>query len=126
MPRLTSVDGANAPSVFCYEPRFRRIRFWDGGVDMEEKVRRRGFAEKMAQVFDLPADAVAGLPLIELIGDKQLRVENHRGILAYDPREIHIGGGKVAIRVKGLELELKVMNAGELLIMGQIFSVSLE
>lgn len=93
---------------------------------MEEKVRRRGFAEKMAQVFDLPADAVAGLPLIELIGDKQLRVENHRGILAYDPREIHIGGGKVAIRVKGLELELKVMNAGELLIMGQIFSVSLE
>lgn len=89
-------------------------------------MRRRGFAEKMAQVFDLPADAVAGLPLIELIGDKQLRVENHRGILAYDPREIHIGGGKVAIRVKGLELELKVMNAGELLIMGQIFSVSLE
>lgn len=93
---------------------------------MEEKVRRRGFAEKMAQIFDLPADAVAGLPLIELCGDKQLRVENHRGILAYDPREIHIGGGKVAIRVKGLELELKVMNAGELLITGQIFSVSLE
>lgn len=93
---------------------------------MEEKVRRRGFAEKLAQVFDLPADAVAGLPLIELCGDRQLRVENHRGILAYDPREIHIGGGKVAIRVKGLELELKVMNAGELLITGQIFSVSLE
>lgn len=93
---------------------------------MEEKTRRRGFTEKLAQVFDLPADAVAGLPLIELCGDKQLRVENHRGILAYDPREIHIGGGKVAIRVKGLELELKVMNAGELLITGQIFSVSLE
>ena len=85
-----------------------------------------GFAEKLAQLFDLPADAVAGLPLIELIGDKQLRVENHRGILAYDPREIHIGGGKVAIRVKGLDMELKVMNAGELLITGQIFGVELE
>ena len=120
-PRLDRI-----PSAFCYEPRLWRIRFWDGGVDMEEKVRRRGFAEKMAQIFDLPADAVAGLPLIELIGDKQLRVENHRGILAYDPREIHIGGGKVAIRVKGLELELKVMNAGELLITGQIFGVELE
>lgn len=89
-------------------------------------MRRRGFAEKLAQVFDLPADAVAGMPLVELCGDKQLRVENHRGILAYDPREIHIGGGKIAIRVKGLDLELKVMNAGELLITGQIFSVSLE
>lgn len=93
---------------------------------MEERVRRRGFVEKLAQVFDLPADAAAGLPLIELTGDKRLRVENHRGILAYDPREIHIGGGKVAIRVKGLELELKVMNAGELLITGQILAVELE
>lgn len=89
-------------------------------------MRRRGFSEKMAQIFDLPADAVAGLPLIELIGDKQLRVENHRGILAYGPEEIHIGGGKVAICVKGLGLELKVMNAGELLITGQIFAVALE
>lgn len=89
-------------------------------------MRRRGFVEKLAQVFDLPADAAAGLPLIELTGDKRLRVENHRGILAYDPREIHIGGGKVAIRVKGLELELKVMNAGELLITGQILAVELE
>lgn len=93
---------------------------------MEEKVRRRGFAEKLAQIFDLPADAVAGLPLIELVGDKQLRVENHKGILAYDTREIHIGGGKVALCVRGLDLELKVMNAGELLITGQIFSVELE
>lgn len=89
-------------------------------------MRRRGVAEKLAQIFDLPADAVAGLPLIELVGDKQLRVENHRGILAYDPREIHIGGGKVAIRVKGVELELKVMNGAELLITGQIFGVELE
>ena len=87
---------------------------------------KEGLLARASRMFDLPADAVAGLPLIELVGDKQLRVENHRGILAYDPREIHIGGGKVAIRVKGLELELKVMNAGELLITGQIFSVSLE
>ena len=93
---------------------------------MEERKRRPGLRERTAWAMGLPADAVAGVPLVELCGDHQLRVENHRGILAYDPREIHIGGGKVAIRVKGLELELKVMNAGELLIMGQIFSVSLE
>ena len=87
---------------------------------------KEGLLLRASKLFDLPADAVAGLPLIELIGDKQLRVENHRGILAYDPREIHIGGGKVAIRVKGLDMELKVMNAGELLITGQIFGVELE
>ena len=91
----------------------------------EVKVRRRGAAEKMAQIFSLPADAVAGVPRLELTGDRQLRVECHRGILAYDPREIHIGGGKVTIRVRGVGLELKVMNRLELLITGQIFAVEL-
>lgn len=93
---------------------------------MEGQVRRRSAAEKVAQVFSLPADAVAGLPLIELVGDHQLRVERHRGILAYDPNEIHIGGGRLTIRVRGLNLELKTMNRGELLIEGQVFSVELE
>ena len=87
--------------------------------------RRRGPAELVAQLFSLPADAVAGLPLLELTGDRQLRVEGHRGILAYDAREIHIGGGKVTIRVRGLGLELKVMNRLELLITGQITAVEL-
>ena len=92
---------------------------------MDEKTRRRSPAEKVAQVFSLPADVIAGLPLLELTGDRQLRVEGHRGILAYDPREIHIGGGKLTIRVRGLDLELKVMNRLELLITGQIFGVEL-
>ncbi len=93
---------------------------------MERQARRRSAAEAVAQVFSLPADAVAGLPLVELVGDRQLRVERHRGILAYDPREIHIGGGRVGIRVRGLDLELKVMNRTELLITGQIFGLELE
>lgn len=93
---------------------------------MEGQVRRRSAAERVAQMFSLPADVVAGMPLIELVGDHRLRVERHRGILAYDPREIHIGGGRLTIRVKGLDMELKVMNRGELLIEGQVLSVELE
>ncbi len=80
----------------------------------------------VAQVFSLPADAVAGMPRIELVGDAQLRVERHRGILAYDPKEIHIGGGRVTVRVRGLDMELRSMNRSELLITGRIFSVELE
>ena len=60
---------------------------------MEVKPRKSGLLERTAEVFDLPADAVAGLPRLELVGDKELRVENHKGILAYGPEEIHISGG---------------------------------
>ena len=50
---------------------------------MGEKPRRTGLLERAAQAFDLPADTLTGLPRIELVGDRELRMENHKGILAY-------------------------------------------
>ena len=92
---------------------------------MEQKQRREGFLERTAEVFDLPGDVVAGLPRVELTGSRELRMENHRGILAYGSEEIHISGGKLIVKVRGTGLELKAMNARELLITGTIFSVDL-
>ena len=89
---------------------------------MAEK-RRTGLLEKTAQVFDLPADVVAGVPRVELVGDRELRMENHKGILAYGPQEIHISGGVFGVRVCGEGLELRTMNALELLITGQITDI---
>ena len=92
---------------------------------MERKGRRPGFWERTAEVFDLPADALAGLPKLELVGDRELWVENHRGILAYGDREIHISGGVFLIRVTGEELELRAMTGVELLITGHIVQITL-
>ena len=92
---------------------------------MEGKSRKSGILEKTAEVFDLPADAVAGLPKLELVGDRELRLENHRGILAYGPEEIHISGGKLVVQVRGRGLELRAMTPTELLITGEISVVEL-
>ena len=86
--------------------------------------RRASILEKTAQALDLPPD-VAGLPRIELLGDRELRVEYHKGILAYGTEEIHISGGKLIIRVLGSGLELRSMNVHELLITGHIHTVEL-
>lgn len=87
--------------------------------------RRFGFLERTAEVFDLPADALAGLPKLELVGDGELRVENHKGILAYGQEEIHISGGVYLIKIVGRELELRAMTGIELLITGKIIQISL-
>ena len=92
---------------------------------MEKKGRKEGLLERTAEVFDLPGDVVAGLPRVELLGDRQLRMENHRGILAYGSDEIHISGGKLIVKVRGTNLELRAMNAVELLITGDITGVDL-
>ena len=76
---------------------------------MEKKPRREGLLEKTAELFDLPADALAGLPKVELVGDRELRIENHRGILAYGTEA----------------LELRAMTGLELLITGRIAGIQL-
>ena len=92
---------------------------------MEEKRRRGSLLEKTAAALDLPGDVVAGLPRVELIGRSEMRMENHKGILAYGSQEIHISGGKLVVRVRGEDLELRAMNARELLITGTILGVEL-
>ena len=88
--------------------------------------RKRDLLEKTAEAFDLPGDLVAGLPRVELVGDRELRMFRHRGILAYGEQEIHISGGKLILKVRGEGLELRSMNAGDLLITGQIRGFDLE
>lgn len=87
--------------------------------------RKESLLERASQALDLPADAVAGLPRLELLGDRELRMEYHRGILAYGQEEIHIAGGKLVVRVRGRELELRSMNPTELLITGHIAGLEL-
>lgn len=84
-----------------------------------------GLLVRASRALDLPGDIMAGLPRLELIGDGELRMESHKGILAYGPEEIHISGGKMVIMVKGSELELRAMNPTELLITGRITAIEL-
>ena len=92
---------------------------------MERKQRRPSLMERTAKLFDLPADALAGLPKLELVGDCELRVENHKGILAYGREEIHISGGTCLIKVSGQGLELRAMTGLELLITGKVSQITL-
>ena len=68
---------------------------------MEKKQRRTGLMERTAELFDLPADALSSLPRLELVGDGELRMENHKGILAYGSEEIHVSGGSFVVKIMG-------------------------
>lgn len=92
---------------------------------MEKKQRRPGLMERTAELFDLPADALSSLPRLELVGDGELRMENHKGILAYGSEEIHVSGGSFVVRIMGQGLELRAMTGLELLITGQIRQIQL-
>ena len=82
---------------------------------------KEGILLRASKLFDLPADALAGAPRVEIVGDGELRP--HRGILAYGPEEIHISGGSMVVAVRGKGLELRAMTPEELLITGTIAAI---
>ena len=84
---------------------------------------KEGILLRASRLFDLPADAVANVPRVEVVGDGELRMGPHRGILAYGSEEIHISGGSLVVVVRGGGLELKAMTPEELLVTGTITAV---
>lgn len=92
---------------------------------MERQPRRPTILERTAQMLELPADVIAGLSRLELIGDNELRIEQHKGILVYSREEIHVSVGKFIIKIMGNNLDLRAMTGLELLITGQISSIHL-
>ena len=76
-----------------------------------------------AELFDLPADLVAGLPHVEVLGSGYSYMEHHRGILSYSGEEIDINGEGMIVRVYGKGLELVSMTGDALRIQGTIARV---
>jgi sporulation protein YqfC len=88
--------------------------------------KKPGPVRRGLEIFDLPAEVVAGVPKLTVTGCRRVLVENHKGITEYGRELIEISGGRVKVRVHGEGLELVAMNHTELLIAGQIFTVEFE
>ena len=82
-----------------------------------------GVLDTVAELFDLPADVVAGLPHLELVGSRQLYLEHHAGILSYGEEQIDVNTHGGVLRVRGERLSLMAMTAEELRIGGHITAV---
>ena len=90
---------------------------------MERNRRENGVLNTVAELFDLPADVVAGLPRLEMVGSRQLYLEHHSGILAYSEEQIDVNTSAGVLRVRGERLSLLAMTAEELRIGGSIAAV---
>lgn len=90
---------------------------------MGKNERPQRMLTRIAELFDLPADVVAGLCHVELLGDRQLFLEGHGGILSYGTEQIDINAGALILRVRGSGLTLRSMTDAEVRISGRIDAV---
>lgn len=84
---------------------------------------RKDLRSRIASIFDLPGDVVLDVARIVLVGDMQLAVENHRGLMEYSPERVVIGVPRGQIAIRGEDLRIGSITPEEIILMGRIASL---
>lgn len=79
--------------------------------------------KKIASLLEIPDDIVLNLPRITLLGNTQMLVENHKGIVEYTAESIRIRLNRKELIIIGTQLTLGNLQAEELIIEGEIQEV---
>jgi len=87
--------------------------------------RARSLLVNVADHFELPVDILAGIPKIEMIGFREIRIETHKGLLEYEKEQIGIETIIGKIVISGKDLTIILMNRYRIAVKGSISSVSI-
>lgn len=80
----------------------------------------------LASSFELPEDVILDLARITIVGDREIFIENHQGILAYGPDRIRIRVKRGEIIITGERLKIDSLLATELVAIGRIEGVQFD
>lgn len=83
----------------------------------------RNLLARAADRMDLPADVLAGLPRVEIIGTQTCLVEPHKGLVEYGTEQVVVDTTAGRICVLGSDLRIGSMNRVCLCVRGNIAAV---
>ncbi len=81
---------------------------------------KRGRMQRLAGLLELPQDIVLDLPRVTLLGNIQMLIENHKGIIEYTSEVVRIRLKQGEIIINGSELTLGNLQPEQILIEGII------
>lgn len=87
---------------------------------MSEKGRR---IQRFTEILEIPPEVLVNVPRVEVVGHLQFRVENHRGLLQYEPTRVVLAIPDGRLVVTGHDLVIGWIDKNELLVTGQVRSV---
>ena len=76
--------------------------------------------EKIADYCELPKDVVLGAPILSMVGNRQVQIENFKSILEYTEERIQIQCKNYILCILGKRLLISFYTREELSICGKI------
>ena len=78
--------------------------------------RKKSNLQTLAGIFEIPQDIVLDLPRITMLGNKQVLIENHKGIIEYNETLVRVKLSQGELTVCGNELMLGNLQVEQILI----------
>jgi sporulation protein YqfC len=85
--------------------------------------RRNRHLQRLAGILEIPQDIVLDLPRITMLGNKQLLLENHKGIIEYTPSLVRIKLEQGELIICGKDLTLGNLQVEQILVEGTVEEV---
>lgn len=82
--------------------------------------------QRLTREADIHAQPLPGCPIVELSGRGRVLIENHRGMAEYSSQRIGVKVRFGRVVVCGRGLEVRRMTREQLVILGEVASVTLE
>ncbi len=74
--------------------------------------------------MELPGDVIYGDVLLRITGNREIIIENYKGIFLYTSEEIVLSCKKVSLRICGCQLHIQYFSGNDMKIIGNINSIS--
>ncbi len=87
--------------------------------------RDKNWMQALLHRTELPSEALPGQPVIELMGDRRVLIENHLSVVEYGQEKICVRVRYGQVQISGANLELAQMRKGQLVVVGRIDSIQL-
>ena len=84
---------------------------------------KKDLKEKVTELLELPREIILDVPKLVFIGNKELSIENYKGVIEYGEKMIRVNANAFIIKVTGHKLEIKTITSDEIVIIGNIASI---
>lgn len=88
--------------------------------------RRERFGQGVSDLLEVPGDLVLNVPRVTIVGNLQMVIENHRGLIEYSPEFIRVGTSTGQMTIAGTDLAVGSVFADDLSVMGRFTRITFE
>lgn len=85
--------------------------------------KKSNFKKRISDTFDLPEEIILDTPIIKIVSNNELTIENHKGLLEYSPTLLRMNSQLGTIKIIGHHIQIKEINQCDIVICGEIYSL---